>query len=62
MHELFEDAATTAVTQLANLVIENFTVAHRILADHACEQEIAEGVELRVDLSRLARCLCSLAQ
>src|SRR5205807_5544975 len=62
LHELFEDAATTAVTQLANLVVENFSVAHRILADHASEQVVAEGVELGADLPQLARCLCSFAQ
>src|SRR5258708_18630886 len=62
VHEIFEDAATAAVTQLANLVIENFSVAHRILTDHACEQVLAEGVELGADLPRLARCLCACAQ
>ena len=62
LHELFEDAATTAVTQFANLVMENFSVAHRILTDHASEQVLAERVELGADLSRLARCLCSFAQ
>src|SRR5229473_4543735 len=62
MHELFEDAATTAVTQLVDLVIENFSVTHGVLTDHASEQVLAEGVELGADLSRLAPCLCSLAQ
>jgi len=62
MHELFEDAATTAVTEFVNLVIENFSVAHRILTDHACQQVLAEGVELGADLSWLARCLCSFSQ
>src|SRR5260370_40181271 len=62
MHELFEDAATTAVTQLVDLVIENFSVAHRVLTDHASQQVLPEGVELGADLSRLAPCLSSLAQ
>src|SRR5258708_2522525 len=62
MHEFFEDAATAAVTQLANLVIENFSVAHWILTYHAREQVLAQGVELGADLSRFARCLCSFAQ
>src|SRR5260370_188156 len=62
MHELFEDAATTAVTELVDLVIENFSVAHRVLTDHASQQVLAEGVELGADLSRLAPCLSSLAQ
>jgi hypothetical protein len=62
MHELFEDAATTAVTQLANFVVENFSVAHRIFTDHAGEQVLPEGVELGADLSRLAPCLGALAQ
>src|SRR5712691_4703634 len=62
VHELFEDAATTAVTQLVDLVIENFSVAHRVLTDHASQQVLAEGVELGADLSRLAPRLCSLAQ
>jgi len=51
MHELFEDAATTAVTQLVDLVIEDFSVAHRVLTDHASQQVLAEGVELGTDLS-----------
>ena len=62
MHKLFENAATTAVTELVNLVNENLSVGHRILTDHACQQVLAEGVELGADLSRLARCLCSFAQ
>ncbi len=62
MHELLEDAAATPVTELANFVIENFSVAHRVLTDHACEQVLVEGVELGADLSRLAPCLCSFVQ
>ncbi len=62
MHELFEDAATTAVTQLVNLVVQNLGVAHRILTHHACQQVLAEGVELGADLSRLAPRLCAFAQ
>jgi hypothetical protein len=62
MHELFEDAATTAVTQLADFVVENLGVAHRILTDHARQQVLAEGVELGADLSRFATGLCAFAQ
>jgi len=50
MHELFEDAATTPVTQLSDFVIQDLCVAHRILSDHAGEQVLAEGVELSADL------------
>src|SRR6266550_8047250 len=55
MHELFENAASTAVTHLSDFVIENFGVAHRILADHAPEQVLAKGVELGARLS-MFRC------
>src|SRR6266508_2122709 len=62
MHELFEDAATTLVTELSDFVIEHLGVAHRILTDHAREQVLAEGIELGADLPRLARRCCSFAQ
>jgi len=62
MHEVFEDAATTAVTELANLVIENLGVAHWILTHHAGEQVLAKWVELGTDLSGFASCLRAFAQ
>src|SRR6266699_552393 len=46
VHELFEDAATTAVTECRNFVIEHLGVAHWILADRAREQVLATGSSL----------------
>jgi len=46
VHELFEDAATTAITQFRNFVIEHLVVAHWILADRARDQILAMGSSL----------------
>src|SRR6266566_3084566 len=62
VENLLRHTAEVVEGLLVNLVIENFSVAHRILADHACQQVLAEGVELGADLPRLACCLCSFAQ
>ncbi len=45
-HELFEDAAAALIALLPNLVEEHLGVGHRILAQHARQQVLAEAVQL----------------
>src|SRR5216683_1215226 len=55
-HELFEDAAAAVVALLTYLVEEHLGVGHRILAEHARQQVLAEAVQLRCHLTRFTLC------
>jgi len=45
-HELFEDAAAAVIALVANLVEEHLSVGHWVLAQHPCQQVLAEAVQL----------------